>query len=138
MVMMTTSHLLALLALCAEATSFAPHPAFTTPRCSPSSSQLHVAAASVGAVTTENLNLLSERGRDAILSLIQNDPHGAQVHVYGGWPQAGVEDEGKKQLADQVSGKSFRYYIWTKWNESKYPVCYLLKRGGHGNHGGKP
>jgi hypothetical protein len=35
---------------------------------------------------------------------VQNDPDGFQAHVYGDWPEAGVEDEGKKQLAEQVRG----------------------------------
>ena len=54
------------------------------------------------AVTSENLELLSERGRNAIVSLIENDVDGAQEHVYGNWPEAGVDDEGKKLLAEQV------------------------------------
>jgi UDP-sugar pyrophosphorylase len=54
------------------------------------------------AISLENLELLSERGKNAILSLIQHDVDGAQEHVYGDWPEAGVEDEGKKLLAEQV------------------------------------
>ena len=57
------------------------------------------------AVTPENLELLSERGRNAILSLIEHDVDGAQEHVYGDWPEAGVEDDGKKLLVEQVCRK---------------------------------
>lgn len=90
---------------CTEATSFVSTPSFV--RCTPqtttksSTTSLQVAAA-VG-ISTNNLQLLSERGRNAILSLIQNDPLGAQAHVYTDWPEAGLEDDGKQQLADQVS-----------------------------------
>ena len=55
------------------------------------------------AVTSENLELLSERGRKVILSLIEHDVDGFQKHVYGDWPESGIEDEGKKLLAEQVS-----------------------------------
>ena len=58
------------------------------------------------AVTSENLELLSERGRKAILALIEHDVDGFQEHVYGDWPEAGSEDEGKKLLAEQVSRKA--------------------------------
>ena len=53
-------------------------------------------------MTPENLELLSERGRQAIVGLIENDADGFQKHVYGDWPEAGTEDEGKKLLAEQV------------------------------------
>ena len=53
-------------------------------------------------ISSENLELLSERGKNAILSLIEHDVDGDQAHVYGDWPDAGAEDEGKKLLADQV------------------------------------
>lgn len=55
------------------------------------------------AVSVENLDLLSERGRKVIQSIIDNDVNGSQSHVYGGWPEAGTEDDGKKLLAEQVS-----------------------------------
>jgi hypothetical protein len=55
-------------------------------------------------VSTENLQLLSERGRKALLALIEHDSSTlAQTHVYGNWPEVGVDDEGKKQLTEQVS-----------------------------------
>ena len=53
-------------------------------------------------VSSSNLALLSERGRNAILNLIENDSEGAQRHVYGNWPEAGNDDEGKVRLAEQV------------------------------------
>jgi hypothetical protein len=54
-------------------------------------------------ISTDNWALLSEKGRIAIQKLIESDEEvGAQEHVYGGWPEAGVEDEGKISLADQV------------------------------------
>jgi hypothetical protein len=66
-------------------------------------------------ISEENLDLLSKRGRDAILRLIEYDSEGLQKHVYGGWPEAGVEDEGKKRLGDQVSRQitcvGYRYIV---------------------------
>jgi hypothetical protein len=64
-------------------------------------------SASVGspsqlAVSAENLDLLSERGRKTILSIIENDVEGSQSHVYVGWPEAGTQDDDKKRLAEQV------------------------------------
>lgn len=53
-------------------------------------------------VTDANLAVLSNRGRQAVQNLVDCDEEGSQAHVYGGWPEAGVEDEGKKKLADQV------------------------------------
>jgi hypothetical protein len=53
-------------------------------------------------ISEENLGLLSERGRDAVRRLIESDPWGHQRHIYGEWPETGVEDEGKKRLGDQV------------------------------------
>jgi hypothetical protein len=49
------------------------------------------ATVSSGAITEENLKVLSARGRKA---------------VYGGWPDAGVDDEGKQKLAEQVRRKT--------------------------------
>ena len=59
-------------------------------------------------VTSENLELLSERGRNAIVGLIEHDVDGIQRHVYGNWPESGIQDEGKRHLADQVSFLSMR------------------------------
>jgi hypothetical protein len=57
---------------------------------------------STSQVSSENLELLSERGRLAVLRLIEHDVDGSQRHVYGGWPEPGTEDDGKRALADQV------------------------------------
>ena len=47
--------------------------------------------------------MLSERGQTSIQAMIEMDEGlGAQAHVYSDWPEAGVEDEGKIQLAEQV------------------------------------
>eukprot|EP00536_Pseudo-nitzschia_multiseries_P005156 jgi/Psemu1/318586/estExt_fgenesh1_pm.C_930029 len=56
-----------------------------------------------GVVSDENLELLSDRGRQAILSLGEHDVDGFQKHVYGDWPAAGSFDEEKKRLADQLA-----------------------------------
>ena len=59
--------------------------------------------ASTPPVSLENLSLLSDRGRQAVERLIAFDKGmGAQTHVYGNWPEAGIEDEGKQHLAEQV------------------------------------
>ena len=60
------------------------------------------ATVSSGLVTDENLKVLSERGRKALENLLAHDADGSQAHVYGGWPDAGLEDEGKQKLAEQV------------------------------------
>lgn len=60
------------------------------------------ATVSSGMVTDENLQVLSERGRKALENLLAHDTDGSQAHVYGGWPDAGVEDDGKQKLAEQV------------------------------------
>lgn len=53
-------------------------------------------------VSPENLAVLSDRGRQVIQDLIDYDVDMAQSHVLGEWPPAGVEDEGKQRLAEQV------------------------------------
>jgi hypothetical protein len=54
-------------------------------------------------ISTDNLALLSERGRIAISNLIQHDKeYQVQTHVYGNWPDAGTDDDGKRQLCEQV------------------------------------
>ena len=51
-----------------------------------------------------NWELLSSRGKSALLRLIEHDlDHQHQTHVYGNWPEVGVEDEEKRMLAEQVS-----------------------------------
>jgi len=54
-------------------------------------------------ISTENLDLLSKRGREAVLSLIENDSDASQKHVYGDWPEAGTQDEDKKRLSEQLA-----------------------------------
>ena len=80
---------------------------------SSSSTQLCAAATSMDedatimeTITTEmiskdNLSLLSDRGRDALQQLMDLKDE-SQVHVYGGWPEVGVEDENKIKLSEQV------------------------------------
>lgn len=57
-----------------------------------------------GIVTADNWSLLSERGRTALQNLVESDDGiGAQTHVYGDWPEAGTDDEGKIRLTEKVS-----------------------------------
>ena len=53
-------------------------------------------------MSSANLDLLSERGRKAIISLTENDVNGSQSHVYGDWPEPGIQDEDKQRLTEQV------------------------------------
>eukprot|EP00543_Licmophora_paradoxa_P005492 CAMPEP_0202442046 /NCGR_PEP_ID=MMETSP1360-20130828/1534_1 /ASSEMBLY_ACC=CAM_ASM_000848 /TAXON_ID=515479 /ORGANISM="Licmophora paradoxa, Strain CCMP2313" /LENGTH=658 /DNA_ID=CAMNT_0049057289 /DNA_START=100 /DNA_END=2076 /DNA_ORIENTATION=+ len=59
-------------------------------------------------VTAANLEILSGRGREAVAKLIENDD-GSQAHVYSGWPEAGIDDEGKIRLADQLADLDASY-----------------------------
>ena len=54
-------------------------------------------------VSEDNLALLSERGREALLRFIANDPDGSNAHVYRDWPAAGTDDEGKRALTEQMA-----------------------------------
>ena len=56
-------------------------------------------------ISQDNWELLSERGAAALRRLILHDVvgGGAQRHVYGDWPERGVEDEEKRGIAEQVS-----------------------------------
>lgn len=66
------------------------------------------ATISADVVSTENLALLSPRGRAAVENLIAFDAsEGHQAHVYKNWPAAGEDDHGKKQLAEQVREEVF-------------------------------
>jgi UDP-sugar pyrophosphorylase len=60
-------------------------------------------ATSSAVISSENLALLSERGRAALENLIQCDVDGAQQHVYGDWPSPGTDDDGKKRLGEQLA-----------------------------------
>lgn len=68
----------------------------------PSSSCLS-ASVSSDVVAEANLAVLSERGRKAVENLVAHDVEGSQSHVYGGWPDAGVDDAGKQRLAEQLA-----------------------------------
>ena len=84
----------------------------------PSSSALSASVVDTTVVSTENLAVLSERGREAILRLVENDTDGAQKHVYGDWPDAGVDDEAKAKLAEQVRN--------THMHTPHYLVVYVM------------
>ena len=56
-------------------------------------------------ISQDNWDLLSDRGKAALSRLILYDMsngNDGQKHVYGDWPEAGVEDEEKRMLAEQV------------------------------------
>lgn len=61
---------------------------------------------SLDIITQSNWDLLSSRGKAALSRLILYDVssgHHGQSHVYGEWPDVGVDDEEKIALAEQVS-----------------------------------
>ena len=96
----------------------AQHPSFLQPRggdASSSSSQSSITSTetsididigpSLDVISTSNWELLSDRGKAAISKLILYDMssgHHGQKHVYGDWPEVGVDDEEKRMLAEQV------------------------------------
>lgn len=60
---------------------------------------------SLSIISQGNWDLLSARGKAALSRLILWDMAsggGGQKHVYGDWPEVGVEDEEKRMLAEQV------------------------------------
>lgn len=59
-------------------------------------------------VLAANMDLLSERGRTALKNLIENDD-GSQKHVYANWPEPGIDDDGKRRLAEQVRSNRFEH-----------------------------
>lgn len=66
----------------------------------------------IDVVSKENLALLSERGRASLLRFIQNDNEvfeQANRHVYSNWPEAGIEDEGKVRLTEQMADLDSTY-----------------------------
>jgi hypothetical protein len=69
-----------------------------------SSSKLSASVESPVIVSSENLAMLSDRGRKAVADLIENDVNGAQKHVYSDWPAVGTQDDEKRRLAEQVRG----------------------------------
>jgi len=63
-----------------------------------------------GIVTADNWSLLSQRGQEALQSLVESDAGiGAQVHVYGDWPEAGAEDDGKIRLTEKLADLDASY-----------------------------
>ena len=60
-------------------------------------------------VTEENFALLTPRGKSALENLILGDVDQAQTHVYADWPAAGVEDDEKIKLCEQV--RSFYFTV---------------------------
>lgn len=67
-----------------------------------------------------------------ILSLIENDVNEAQRHVYGDWPEAGVEDEEKKLLTEQLADLDSSYPGGLAAYTSKAKV--LLKESADGTN----
>ena len=63
-------------------------------------------------ISTDNLNLLSERGRNICKQLQQEE---SQRHVFGDWPPPGTDDDNKIRLAEQVRKKCVQ---WSK-NQTK-------------------
>jgi hypothetical protein len=76
---------------------------------------------SLGVVSAENWELLSERGKAALSRLILYDVANghAQKHVYGDWPERGVEDEEKRGIAEQVRCWSYFCFCFVR-------CCWLL------------
>jgi hypothetical protein len=68
-----------------------------------------LSAAVAEATSAANLEVLSERGRLAVLKLIESDVDGSQRHVYGNWPEPGTQDEDKQRLAEQVCFTHINY-----------------------------
>lgn len=61
-------------------------------------------------ITEQNWALLSSEGQAALASLIEADADFlAQKHVYADWPEAGVEDEGKIRLCNQLASLDSSY-----------------------------
>lgn len=61
-------------------------------------------------VSEANWSLLTAEGKKALQNLIESDAESqAQTHVYGDWPEAGIEDEGKIKLCDQLANLDSSY-----------------------------
>lgn len=61
-------------------------------------------------ISKGNWALLSHRGQGALLKLIQSDEGiDAQQHVYADWPEPGIDDDGKIQLAEQLADLDTSY-----------------------------
>lgn len=87
-------------------------PFIQLPRGGTASSQLSASVESPVTVSSENLAILSERGRKAVTSLIENDVNGSQKHVYSNWPAPGTQDDDKRRLAEQVRARLVRKNYW--------------------------
>mmetsp|Transcript_38416 Transcript_38416/g.43856 ORF Transcript_38416/g.43856 Transcript_38416/m.43856 type:complete len:680 (-) Transcript_38416:69-2108(-) len=61
-----------------------------------------------GTISASNLELISERGRVALKKMIERDD-GSQRHIYSNWPEPGIDDEGKRKLADQIADLDASY-----------------------------
>jgi hypothetical protein len=65
---------------------------------------IHLMASS--GFSMENYNLLSDRGKMAILNLIRYDSkYRDQTHIYQDWPPPGTDDSNKIRLSEQVNYK---------------------------------
>jgi len=61
-------------------------------------------------ISEDNWDLLSSRGKTALSKLISSDVGvNGQKHVYDEWPEAGTDDEGKVQLAEQIADLDTSY-----------------------------
>ena len=77
------------------------------------SSSLSASVDTPSEVSAANLDLLTARGKQAVLNLIEHDVDSAQRHVYGTWPEPGTQDEEKKRLAEQVRHEIFNQLLET-------------------------
>ncbi len=75
-----------------------------------STTDIGASAAAQKVISTSNWDLLSTRGKSALQRLIEHDlDHQHQTHVYGNWPEVGIEDEEKRMLAEQVSDENSEF-----------------------------
>lgn len=95
---------------------------------SSSITQLSASVESQIFVTSENLAILSDRGRQAVLNLIENDTNEYQKHVYSNWPPVGTQDDDKRRLAEQVSYITFMggWVRLSARNPQSFAWCSLL------------
>jgi len=73
---------------------------------SSSSTSLASTAVETDVISETNWGILSERGSAALKRLISFDVSSggnSQQHVYADWPESGVDDEDKIQLAEQIA-----------------------------------
>eukprot|EP00815_Leptocylindrus_aporus_P005842 CAMPEP_0116068674 /NCGR_PEP_ID=MMETSP0322-20121206/11812_1 /TAXON_ID=163516 /ORGANISM="Leptocylindrus danicus var. apora, Strain B651" /LENGTH=721 /DNA_ID=CAMNT_0003555851 /DNA_START=60 /DNA_END=2225 /DNA_ORIENTATION=- len=79
-----------------------------TQLCAAATSMEEDAAAVMTMISKDNLSLCSDRGRHALEQLMDLGDE-SQVHVYGGWPEVGVEDENKVKLSEQLADLNDSY-----------------------------